>query len=309
MSPRQGFVVSAFTGDEGMTFTIPADETREGFYIPAGSSSCSLYEFPQSDTTRESHRAMLNEIIAEIEAGRLKKCIAARAIVCNGEVDIEATFRELDKALPSAFVFCFHSPLSGTWMGATPETLLQVIGPNVFSASLAGTRPAGTEGDWDEKNLREQEIVTGFIRDVMSRYVVKVITKGPMTRHAGPVDHLHTFIGGRLKEFSASSVASLAKELSPTPAVSGLPRGKAIGIIERREDFDRAYYGGFCGPVSGKGGGMFFVNLRSMWIERDRYCLYAGGGIVEDSQADAEWEETERKAATLREHIILKTKP
>jgi len=68
--------------------------------------------------------------------------------------------------------------------------------------------------------------------------------------------------------------------------------------IKAYEDFERGYYGGFCGPVTAGGDFSFFVNLRSARILPDRLCVYAGGGIMKDSDPMSEWEETERKAQT-----------
>lgn len=137
---EHGFVIAPFDGDANMTITIPGDNDLDQTIIAGSPMSGGLYMFPERSTTRDEHRLMVNEIVAEIEAGRLDKCVAARAIVEVGEVDLMATFDELCNKLHGAFVFCFHTPVTGTWIGASPEVLL-FRGANMYlSNALAGTR-------------------------------------------------------------------------------------------------------------------------------------------------------------------------
>lgn len=84
-----------------------------------------------------------------------------------------------------------------------------------------------------------------------------------------------------------------------------MPTTEAMALIEANESFERAYYGGYCGPCEADGDFRLYVNLRSGWFEPYRFCLMAGGGIMPESDADSEWEETERKMDTLNKAIIL----
>ncbi len=96
-----------------------------------------------------------------------------------------------------------------------------------------------------------------------------------------------------------AAVAELALRLSPTPALCGFPVESAMRIIDVCENFDRSYYGGFCGPYQNEGDFNFFVNLRSLRLTPAGCALYAGGGINEMSAPDDEWLETENKLSTL----------
>lgn len=302
---ESGFLIAPFDGDENLTVTIPDKGHLEMGVIPQDELEGGLYAFPEASTTCESHRAMVNEIIAEIEVGRLTKCVAARAIVCKGEVDLEATFTELCAKLPDAFVFCFHTAVTGTWIGATPEILVLRGGTTYVSHALAGTRPAGSKEEWDQKNIDEHNVVINYIGEQMQRLGLNPEV-GPMeTVEAGPVEHLRTFIRSVDNKEVAGGIRRVASALSPTPALSGLPRDRAIDIIKRREDFDRAYYGGYCGPVTPQGNGIMSVILRCMWVEKDRYCIFVGGGIMEESTPEAEWTETECKASTIIKNLRL----
>ena len=83
--------------------------------------------------------------------------------------------------------------------------------------------------------------------------------------------------------------------MSPTPALCGSPKEKALKIIKENEDFDRGCYGGYCGPFHSTGDFTFNVVLRCASVTDRRYCLYAGGGITSESIVSAEWFEIESK--------------
>jgi len=161
--------------------------------------------------------------------------------------------------------------VTGTWIGASPETLLIKKGDSLISMALAGTRPAGTNGEWDKKNIEEQRIVSCFISD-------KLIENGFMphpgnthTYTAGPVEHIRTVFTARDavsdKDACLHKALKTAFDLSPTPALAGYPRPESMKAIKAYEDFERGYYGGFCGPVTAGGDFSFFVNLRSARIQ------------------------------------------
>lgn len=302
-----GFVVHPFDGNPGNTFTIPADEPwfiTEDEYpeLPIDSA----YPFPDSSTSRESHRRSVLRVRDEILAGNLDKCVVARVEVHQGDLDILRMFSRLCREYPSAFIFYFSTPETGTWMGASPELLLRMRKDKVCTMALAGTRPARTEGDWDEKNRKEQAIVRDWIEKVMEGEGFDCRVQPVETVQAGPVEHIRSVIEGFLTHSDLDSASRLAMRLSPTPALCGAPLRESLRLIGSLEDFCRGYYGGFCGPV-GKQKLDLYVNLRSMRMEKGRFSLFAGGGIMEDSDPDAEWLETERKMQTLKDFSIDKT--
>lgn len=303
-----GFAVVPFDGNRDSIFTIPHNGDTHVFDMPVDSGN-PLYPFPEESTDPTDHAGAVMHIKELIHAGELHKCVAARVIVLNKSLDLRATFESLCDAYPDAFVFCFHTEKTGTWIGASPETLLIKKGSELTTMALAGTRPAGTPGEWDLKNIGEQRIVTDFITDTLKQQGLQVLASDPETKAAGPVEHIMTIVsanGGDL-----ASAFDTACALSPTPALAGSPRDLAIKTIEKTESFTRGYYGGFCGPVSDTGDFSFFVNLRSMRAEHDRLCVYAGGGIMSGSDPASEWEESERKARTCIDRLKTtdKTKP
>ena len=107
------------------------------------------------------------------------------------------------------------------------------------------------------------------------------------------VQHLATEITGTLPE--AHGLLSLAALLHPTPAVGGAPRDLALGFIDEHEGFDRGWYAGPVGWLGPDGDGELCVALRCGIVDRTRATLFAGCGIVADSDPDAEWEESRIK--------------
>lgn len=296
-----GFAIAPFDRNPDGFITIPEGLT-DGIFESEDDSVGSLYAFPAVSTSASKHEKTVIAIKRLIDEGRLRKCVAARVIVREDRIDLHDTFLSLCEAYPEAFVFCFHTSVTGTWIGASPETLLIKKGDSLISMALAGTRPAGTNGEWDKKNIEEQRIVSGFISD-------KLIENGFMphpgnthTYTAGPVEHIRTVFTARDavsdKDACLHKALKTAFDLSPTPALAGYPRPESMKAIKAYEDFERGYYGGFCGPVTAGGDFSFFVNLRSARILPDRLCVYAGGGIMKESDPMSEWEETERKAQT-----------
>lgn len=303
----KGFMISSFKSESNIF--IPCDsncELSDAQAVMDRNQGKSTYRFPQVSTEREDHRREVCDIVECEKQGLVRKVVAARCRVSVDSVDIAETFRELCRRYPDAFVFLFSTPESGTWMGATPETLLIRKGNQIESMALAGTRRAGTAGPWDEKNCKEQQVVTEHITSVFRDSGFEPESDGPITRQAGGIEHQMTIVKAKIDdEYGSNALNVLARRLSPTPAVCGMPTTEAMALIEANESFERAYYGGYCGPCEADGDFRLYVNLRSGWFEPYRFCLMAGGGIMPESDADSEWEETERKMETLNKAIIL----
>lgn len=300
-----GFVFAPFDNPAKGIYTIPDGECPEGYeFTPADTA------IPQS-TSREDHAREVESIIESL-AGEDGKIVAARVIHLDTAIDLNATFSALDKAYPDAFVFMFSTSLHGTWIGATPELLLKSVGNNLYTMALAGTRPAGTGGRWDEKNLREQRLVTLFIVSCLNKYCSIVRADKSFDKKAGTVEHICTPIEGDLTPLPRFSpvtwekrIRNLICDLSPTPAVCGSDRGNALELIRTKEHFPRELYGGFCGPCQTTAKmAEIYVNLRSAKCSPDAVAVYAGGGITPLSDPDEEWNETELKSKTIISNLI-----
>lgn len=283
------------------TFTI---EELENFEMLSELDSISNIHH----TDKTNHTNRIQYIINHIENG--EKCVASRIYLDNRIIDLKQTFLSFANHYSNAMVYCFYSPYSGLWMGATPELLLKSHDNIIESMALAGTRLATMKDTpWDPKNLEEQQIVTDYIVDLFEKKgltIVKPLKLQYCT--VGKLQHLQTIINATAssEKYGLTDKFDLAEELSPTPAVSGYPRNKAINIIKKIEKFNREYYGGFCGPVDKNGNLSLYVILRSIRIYKDGFKMYAGGGITPLSIPELEWEETENKIKSITDFIIYR---
>lgn len=298
-----GFVIAPFS-PEHQVVTIPYSPVKEMIRSAAGTST-----FPSHSTTPEEHASEIQEIqraLQEIGGGKI---VAARAICKEGSLDVGATFCDMCRRYPSAFVFAFSTPLTGCWIGASPELLLEGNAKGLHTMALAGTRELGHTGEWDSKNIEEQALVSEYIADCLKRHNLNPVVGDTFTKPAGSIEHLCTPIVAETTGMEDSRrLAALLSDLSPTPALSGYPKDVALKVISECENFDRSYYGGFCGPYRNPADFSFYVTLRCALAEEERYALFAGGGITLKSDAGKEWEETEMKASTICRSVCLDPK-
>jgi len=207
-------------------------------------------------------------------------------------------FMEACRKYIYSYVYLFHTPKSGTWMGSTPEILLSGEGSDWKTIALAGTQFSPSKCvEWDEKNRKEQELVSFYIKERLASIGVIPSVQGPYTVKAGDLVHLRTDFLFSLPDKKAQG--SLLKLLHPTPAVSGLPKESAYRFILENEGYDRRYYSGFLGLLNSSGKSDLYVNLRCMSIGKDYLTLFAGGGLLASSTLEEEWKETEYKLRTM----------
>lgn len=283
-----GFVIGMFNPEESYV-TIPYKGCKRN------SGEGMIYEYPAKSTSFQEYETEFNSIQKKLESIGEGKIVATRVITIEEKLDIGATFYALCRKFPEAYVFCFGTPIHGCWIGASPELLLKGEKGELKTMALAGTRPAGTISEWDEKNREEQAMVTDFIHQTFIKNSLSPQQETTYTKNAGAIEHICTPIDAILPS-SGFKLEKLLKSLSPTPALSGLPRDLALDTIERTENFDRGCYGGFSGPYHFDGDFCFNVTLRCASVSERGYNVYAGGGITLKSSVKQEWEETEMKA-------------
>ena len=293
-----GFVIGFFDSDKPY-ITIP--------YKGCNRNSCEglSYSYPEKSTTFEEYKTELKAIHESLLSTNGGKIVAARVIKMDYSLDLGATFYSLSRAYPDAYIFCFGTPATGCWIGASPELMLKADNNTLNTMSLAGTRQAQQSGLWDEKNLEEQALVTSFIRDVFRNNSLTPEIGDTFTKNAGAIEHICTPVYSTIPPFGFNT-AKLLKALSPTPAVSGFPREKAIEIIKKYESFNRGCYGGFCGPFHFDGDFCFNVILRCASVTEKNFNVYAGGGITLKSDLKEEWNETEIKASVFLNSAVRK---
>lgn len=300
-----GFVIAPFDLYSHDPVTIQglteADWSVFNNLLTNDSFSDHLFDFPSASTTKEEHSHEVETIVSELQGNHSSKTIAAKAICYDALIEAETSFDNLCSAFPNSFVFLFYTPLSGAWLGASPEILLKNEENVLYTYALAGTRPAGSAGDWDAKNVKEQEIVEKYICDCFARRGIKAVCSSRYSRAAGIVEHILTEIKGETN--TSVDLNEFLRDFSPTPALCGFPKIESMNRILRLENFERGYYGGFCGPMASEDEFTFYVNLRSIFFGQERWCMFAGGGITVSSDPDAEWLETERKAEGIIKNL------
>ena len=197
------------------------------------------------------------------------------------------------------------------FFGATPERLVSLRGRTVATDALAGTTGRGetpAEDEWlarelmaDAKNTHEHDLVADTIGEQLAPFAASVSVGERGIRRLATVQHLHTPITAELA--ADTHVLSLVEALHPTPAVGGLPPERALETIRETEPFDRGWYAAPIGWIDAAGNGTFAVGLRSAVATRRRATLFAGVGIVADSDPDREWDEVELKFRPMLDEL------
>jgi len=267
----------------------------EACEFPKEGSVKGLREGEVNDIRKDQHIEGIHQALKEIEEGTFEKVVLSRSEFWQTSRSPEALFRSKCHAYPHAFVYLLSHPNAGVWLGATPELLLHQSDESYRTVSLAGTK-AESDDKWTEKERREQHLVTDFIEQILRANEATGIQVGEVHDRAyGHLRHLETNICFR----SASPPEQLLSVLHPTPAVGGNPREAALQFIEANEAAPRGYYAGYLGLIQSESSD-FYVNLRCMQCYTNGYRVFAGGGIVQGSKPEDEWQETQVKIDSIR---------
>lgn len=249
---------------------------------------------PQQSTEKEEYTTGVDATIARLrrEGGKTVLC----RTICGGfgTDDRSAMPDEYFAMFPDMFCCCAYHPLTGCWMCASPELLLlRHPDGSASTRALAGTRRAGSTGDWDSKNMEEHRMV---IDDICRRatslpgYTATAGTTGTLSY--GTVEHLATPI--EIHAEGGTDIAVLIAAIHPTAAIAGYPLKDALEAIAATERHPRNFYGGTI-----VAGNTAYVVLRCVHFDNSRWCIYTGSGITAHSSATDEWLETEAKATPL----------
>lgn len=324
--------VSAITEDAVQTFYDFSElNGQEGFVIaPFGiSRECPIiciqakeisWEYPEESPFDFSNEepSPLAQITPRYKK-RFHKFMAAltewgmRKIVFSRQLKMErpemfspsGAFMRACYRYPDAYVYLFHTPTTGTWLGSTPELLLEGEGADWRSVALAGTQPLVNgvlPTVWSEKNYEEQRMVSNYVYDQLQAAGIETKEEGPFIVRAGEVAHLSSTFRFTLPD--NEYLGDLLRLLHPTPAVCGLPKEDAYWYIYDHEGYQREYYSGFLGWLSSEGKTALYMNLRCMQIGSKILMLYAGSGLLPHSTADDEWQETEAKMQTMKTLLL-----
>lgn len=291
----------------------PNGVAREGLPLP----DWRLAAQPRAADYADAVARVLAIMQAEAgQRGALQKIVLARTLLVESAlpIPVEALMSRLnaDRSV-TAFRVALPSgpahPRGRVLCGATPELLVRKTGRLVCSHPLAGSARrladpvadrAGAEAlAASAKDHREHALVVEAILDVLQPLCRELsCPEGTCITSTRSIWHLGTRIEGKLRDQDTPAVV-LASALHPTPAVCGVPRPRAAGLIRALESVARDFYAGAVGWCDGKGDGAWYVAIRCAEISGRQARLYAGAGIVPGSGPMAEAAETGAKFGAL----------
>ncbi|MGB8223706.1 MAG: isochorismate synthase [Polyangiales bacterium] len=243
----------------------------------------------------------VEDIRRKIQDGEFEKVVAARH--CVVELETGAGSLDVLKRLEERFPGCTRFALwrgDVAFLGATPELLISRRGRSVLSEALAGSTAHGDAARMmaSSKEREEHQLVVRAILHALEPFCDSLRSAPePSVRELPNVLHMQTPIEGHLRE--PTHVLALVKALHPTPAVGGVPTNEAIQWIVEHEALARGWYSAPVGWTDAAGDGEFVVALRSGLLRDGKAWVYAGAGIMADSDPAAEYAETELKMQAL----------
>lgn len=249
-----------------------------------------------------------------IASGELRKIVLARAkeVVTENRIHPLRLLNDLRQRFPDCHAFSIGDGCGRSFIGASPERLVRVSRGSLETEALAGSirRGAGASEDAalgasllrSEKDLREHALVLDSMARRLAPLGVKIDTGvRPGLRKLANVQHLCTPVRAPMPE--GCRLLDVVAVLHPTPAVGGTPRERAVARIAEIEATPRGLYAGAMGWVNARGGGEFFVGIRSALVDGRSARVFAGAGIVAGSVPEQEFTETELKFRALEDAL------
>ncbi|MFW6384945.1 MAG: isochorismate synthase [Halodesulfurarchaeum sp.] len=264
-------------------------------------------------------RNHVGEIVESIENGRLEKAVLAQALEVSlvRPFDLRPEFEALRDTYPDCYTFAFvpdasrNERTAEVFFGASPERLVSKTDDVVKTDAIAGTVPRGEDDTSDEKlstvlqtdpKIHEEHgVVVDHIRDRLASVATGVSITDREVRTLENVQHLQSVLSATIDP--ATHVLDVLERLHPTPAVGGVPPPVAMDVIDRREPLDRGWYAAPIGWFDAEGNGTFAVGIRSALASGTDATLFAGNGIVRDSDPEAEFEEVQLKFRPILDHL------
>ncbi|MHB1686892.1 MAG: isochorismate synthase [Ignavibacteriaceae bacterium] len=247
--------------------------------------------------------------LEKISENVIGKIVLSRKVdlILSDEPDFTEIISRLRKNYSDSYLFIYHHGKS-SFFGATPEKLAKFSYGNLEIDALAGSAPRGKTDEEDlkiekellndQKNLNEHSFVIEHIKNSISNFSTElVIGTNSQVRKLANIQHLWTKISASLN--SSFSFHTLLKELYPTPAICGLPKDVSLQLIKKLEGYKRGLYSGIVGWFNFNGEGEFVIGIRSALLINNKLIAFAGCGIVENSDPDSEYQETELKLKTI----------
>lgn len=311
------FVLTTYNNDYYLTINIdiykedhPATiyheyKEQEQLLMRAVPFSSGVQIVDSKEIAPDQWKETVQQAIDETKNERAEKIVLARELrlKLSKQAEISVILQQLLETQPNSYVFAFEQG-SDCFVGATPERLVKIEKNHLLSTGLAGTAPRGTTTEedqmigkrllQDEKNLKEHEFVVQMIRSGIEKYCTNIeIPDQPVLYPLKNLQHLYTPVQATLQP--GASIFDIVAQLHPTPALGGTPTEEALQFIREHEQLDRGWYGAPIGWLDSNDHGEFAVAIRSGLIQGDEASLFAGCGVLKNSNVDTEYEETNIK--------------
>lgn len=308
---------------EGETWSI--EVVREGAALPeppvtvksVSASPSEPFSAMQlfAEPSAEEYEEAVASAVKRIHRGSLIKVVLARTLRVEAGRALDPTelLRRLRAVEPECYAFAMDLDQGRTVVGASPELLVSRSGREVRANPLAGSAPRAGDPDQDRANA---EALGSSAKDRQEHaIVVEAVFRAlqplchdlrhdpePILLATANVWHLSTRFRGTLRDPAFSSL-DLVRALHPTPAVCGDPRDEAMQMIRDLEPVPRGHYAGAVGWMDANGDGVWALALRCAELYGETARLFAGAGIVADSEPALELDETERKFRALLDSL------
>ena len=308
--------------------TVPAKIIREDgplephSYYRYGEGSRLNAHIAGLDPEPQEHLRRVEAAIETIRQSKLEKVVLARAVDIAFDPPVDPLLvaaRLIDRSYNRDGFIADLTPAGrpGTmFVGSSPEVLIKRQGSTVTAYPLAGSAPRSSDRDRDAvvghnlrtstKDLQEHAYVVEHLRAALAPLCTRLdVPAHPELTRTNEMWHLATPITGRLAD-PATTALELALRVYPTPAVCGTPTDAAEALIQTAES-DRGFYAGAVGWCDDSGDGEYMVAIRCAEVAGDGTWAraWAGGGIIADSDAEAELEETSAKLRTILNSLGL----
>ncbi|MCS4484666.1 chorismate-binding protein [Gleimia sp. 6138-11-ORH1] len=299
--PPTGWAES-FLSSEAATRKNPAQQAKISDSALTQSSPLSSPQFTYTDDSAADWEKSVTKLIARLRAKEAQKTVLARTVTVKSQRPLQPNWilAQLNEAYPTTWKFS----VAGL-VGATPEMLADIRAGQVFSRVLAGTCAPGNEAYLiaSSKDLAEHKFAAeSVIRALETKCTRLQVSPAPFVLRLPNVSHLATDVTGTIQnQATAGTLFEVLGSLHPTAAVCGTPTAAAFKLINELELSSRGRYAAPVGWIDGAGNGAGGLALRCGQIDASglKISLYAGCGIMPDSDPAAEVAETRAKLRPL----------
>lgn len=267
------------------------------------------YRRIESNFTRASYRETVVRALEHIAAGNIYQVNLAQRFRVTPSASPAALYRELREAAPAPFA-AFVSLPEGGIVSSSPERFFRVGGNRIETWPIKGTRPRGRTSAEDAaladalrasgKDRAENVMIVDLERNDLGRVCTIGSVNVPVlceVESFSNVHHLVSRVTGTLRPDAAP--LDILAALFPGGSITGTPKIRAVGIIDDLEPVRRGVFTGAIGYWDLRGGCDWNIAIRTASVERGAASFHVGGGIVAESDPDAEYEETLAKAAGM----------